>query len=648
MLQSITNKTSGWIASIILGLVIVTMSFFGMESYLTGKVETYAAKVEGPAKFLMFGKTTREITQQEFRKRFDQARARQRQTEGDAFDATAFESMANKRQILDEMVDEALLGLVAEKEGVVLSKSAIQKAILEIDAFKSAGHFDPTQYQMALQSQGVSPVEFETLVRADLIQRLIPNQLAASGVAGDAEVDAYVKLAQQTRDIRFLEIPPPATPAAAPNETDLKAWYGAHASQYRSPERLAVEYVELSAAAMPVDSVADEATLRARYESVKTRFGSAEQRMASHILVKLDEKATAAQVAAARKKAQSLADQARLPGADFAALAAANSDDVGSKDAGGDLGPVNDGVFGTEFDTAFNALKVGEVSQPVKLPDGWHVLLYRERIAGNAKPFEDVRAELEAEYLESERERVFNDLSGKLMDKVYADPTDLASSAKELGIPVQRTGLFTAAAGEGVAALAPVRKAAFSDPQKVDRATSDPIEVEPNHIIVLRVTDYQAAAPIPFAQVRDRVLADLSADRLAASSKARAEALLARVNKGESLDVLSSEVGRPVSDVPGVTRQAPNPQLEPLIIEAFRQQRPEAGKPGLSLAKLAPDRYALVSVTAVKDGDPATMDPATRTTIKEQFSKARGAVDAEAFIKGLRKNYSIKVAEDRL
>src|SRR4029079_15529691 len=131
------------------------------------------------------------------------------------------------------------------------------------------------------------------------------------------------------------------------------------------------------------------------------------------------------------------------------------------------------------------------------------------------KTFEEVRPELEAEYLESERERAFNDLSGRLVDRIYADPGSLAPAASELKLPLQKTGWFTRSAGEGVASLEPVRKAAFQDAQKVDRQVSDTIEVSPNHIVVLHLIDHQRAAPMPLASVHDRVLADLVADRAA-------------------------------------------------------------------------------------------------------------------------------------
>ena len=287
MLQSIREKTSGWVAVVVLGLVILTMAFFGVESYITGSVDSYAAKIDGPAKFLGYGAQKREISTQEFRERFDRVRQQERTAKGEAFDPTAFESLDKKREVLDQLVDEALLGLVAEKEGLILPKSAVQKEIMGIEAFQTAGRFDPRQYQTVLGAQGMTPLQFEKLISADLIQRLLPEQLMASSFASDAELDAYLRSTRQTRDIRYIELPPVVPTLPAPTDADVKAWYSGHVASYRSPEQVAVEYVELNAAAMPVDTVAAESTLRERYESVKARFGTVDQRIASHILVKV-------------------------------------------------------------------------------------------------------------------------------------------------------------------------------------------------------------------------------------------------------------------------------------------------------------------------------------------------------------------------
>ena len=648
MLQSIREKTSGWIATVILGLIILTFAFFGIEGYLQSDVVNYAARVEGPAKFWVFGKQTHEISQQEFQQAMAAAREQQRAQKGDAFDPAEFEKVENKRAILDTLIDQTIAKMAAERDGMVVSNSTVRSLIASDPQFQKDGKFDPNTYQLALAAQQMSSADNEARIKNALMQRMVESQIAASSIVGDKELDGYLRLGEQTRDLRILEIPPLTEAPTPATDAEIKAWYDANKSKYRSPETVTAEYVELDGSALPVATVPSDEDLLKRYASEKARFGTEEQKLASHILVQVDEKAPAAAVAAALAKAKDIAAKAKAPGADFAALARQYSDDAGSKDAGGDLGPVGKDVFGAEFDTAFAALAKGGVSDPVRLPDGWHIIQFRDIVPGSLKPFADVRAQLVAEAQESERERSFSEASAKLSDAVYADPSNLSAAAKKLNLVVNRTGAFTRSGGDGIAALAPVRKVAFSAAQLTDRQASDPIEISPNHVVVLRVIDHKVEATMPLAQVRDRVASDVLQDRVGKQAKARAEALLARAQKGEPLETLATEVGRPITPVPAATRVAPNPALTPVVDAAFRLLPPQDGKAQYGLAKLAVDHYALVTVTAIKDGDLSKYDAATRKNIREAIARMRADIEAKAYNRALRKSYTVQIAEDRL
>lgn len=648
MLQRIRDKSSGWIAYLILGAVIITMAFFGLEAYFSPKIETYAAKVEGPATFWIFGKQEREISQEEFRRRFEQARQEARQQQGEAFDSSAFESIESKRNILDGLVDNALMALVAEREGMTVSDQEVADQLKALPQFQVNGVYSPDQYRLSLAGQGLTHAQFMASVRADLASRTLPNEIVGSAIASNAELEAFLKLSQQTRSLRLLDLPTPSLPAEPPTEAELQAWYDANPSLYRSEEKVAVDYVEIDGASLEVPTTVDEATLRGRYQELRTRYVTEPQRVASHILVAAAVDADVATNDAARERAAALAAQARAPGADFAALARENSDDLGSKAEGGDLGVVEAGLFDAAFEQALFALDTaGQVTDPVRTPDGWHVIQLRELTPGSERPFEEVRAELEAEYFQNESERLFSELSGRLVERVYKDPTALAPSAEALGLPVQRTALFgRGGLDQGLSAIEAVRAAAFSDAQKTERQVSDAIEIGPNHIVVIHVVEHVPEAAIPFAEVKDRVLSDYNADRLAQASQAQAEALLERARAGEGLDVLAADVGRTVAELEDIARQAALPPA--LVAEAFRVAAPEEGKPSFGIAKVGADRHVLFEVTKVTPGDLATLDDATRTMILGQYAQARGLVELQEYTKALRKVYTVRVAEDRL
>jgi peptidyl-prolyl cis-trans isomerase D len=431
MLQSIREKTSGWIATVILGMFAMGMLFFGIQDYIIPKVETFAAKVESPPAFWIFGKKTREVSVDEFRTRFEQVRQQQRNAQGEAFDPVAFEKADNKRLVLDRLIDEAVLELVAEREGLVVSTAQVQKTIADLPAFQVAGKFDKDRYLQALQAQGMTTSSFERLVRSSLLQQQLPDEIAASAMFGNAELDSFLRLSGQTRHVRFLEVPPPTDPVAPPTEAEIKAWYDAHPSSYRTPETVSIDYIELQGADLPVPAPPTEKELRERYSAEISRFGTPDQRLVSHILVAVPADAPAAAWTAAQAKAKSIADRARAPGADFAALARELSDDVGTKATGGDQGVV-DALGEAAFTKAVAAMQPLQVSDPVRSSAGWHVIQFRELVKGSAKPFEEVRPLLENEVAESERERAFNDASGALVDAIYASPASLAKVAEKV------------------------------------------------------------------------------------------------------------------------------------------------------------------------------------------------------------------------
>jgi peptidyl-prolyl cis-trans isomerase SurA len=66
-------------------------------------------------------------------------------------------------------------------------------------------------------------------------------------------------------------------------------------------------------------------------------------------------------------------------GARFEDLARQYSEDPGSSARGGDLNWVNPGDLVPEFQKAMDALRPGELSQPVQSPFGWHLIQVLER-----------------------------------------------------------------------------------------------------------------------------------------------------------------------------------------------------------------------------------------------------------------------------
>ncbi len=656
MLQKLRDKTSGWIVTVILGLLMIPFLFVIDNSYLGGVGAQNVAKVSAPPSWWRSAPSWwpatllwshHEISNEEFRTRFEQARMQAREQQGDNFDPREFETLENKRLVLDQLIDEQVVRLAAEGAHIVIGDAAVRDYIAGIPAFQRDGKFDADQYRLAL-AQGVpprTPAMFDQLVRTSLQQSIIPTALAQSGFATKGESERLLKLLGETRDVEFALLPAPEADAAAVDDAQIKQWYDEHPRDFRQAESVTIEYVELDAARMPAVAPANEATLRQRYEEEKARFVKAEERLASHILISAGTDAAAQK--AAEAKATRLAAEVKQPGADFAALARANSEDPGSKAAGGDLGWVERGLMVKPFEDALFAMQAGEISGPIKTEFGYHVLQLRESRGGEGRPFEDVRDQLAAEQLQADTERAFNELSGRLVDVVYKNPTVLESAAKEVGVPMQTLGPFTRANASGIAANPAVLRAAFSDALKEDGTVSDPIEIAPNHTVMIRVAEHVPEQAIPLAQAREQVIAAVRAHRIEEASRKAADALLAKLQGGQGLQALAEGEKLQVLPMPGLSRTMPIP-TQAANQAVFSALAPAGDKPSYGKVKMDDGRYAVFAVTKVTPGDLTEVPEPQRAMLTQQLSQIDGAAAAKAYVDGMRKRYKVQVQESQL
>ena len=163
----------------------------------------------------------------------------------------------------------------------------------------------------------------------------------------------------------------------------------------------------------------DEGEIRAYYDAHKQDY---EQVHARHILIRAAGSPAPAEAgkkeltdAEALAKAQDIRKKLAA-GGDFAALAAQESDDTGSKDKGGDLNFFKHGQMVPAFDQAAFSLKVGEISEPVKTQFGYHIIKVEAR-----KAYEDAKADVDRRLRGEMAQKTLDDLEKKSNPTLDAD-----------------------------------------------------------------------------------------------------------------------------------------------------------------------------------------------------------------------------------
>lgn len=132
--------------------------------------------------------------------------------------------------------------------------------------------------------------------------------------------------------------------------------------------------------------ILDEA--RKAYNRAKESIGAKGLIRPAHIFFRLSTKATQHEQELVRQRADSVY-RALQAGADFAALAAKVSQDPRSAAREGDLGWMQPGQTFVEFEEAAYALQPGQFSRPVLTPEGYHIILVKER--KQLEPFEELK-----------------------------------------------------------------------------------------------------------------------------------------------------------------------------------------------------------------------------------------------------------------
>jgi len=637
VLQSIRERLTGILAFAILGILIIPFALVGVNEYFTSSGGNIVARINES-----------EIAFNDFNQSFSNYRRRMQSIMGAAYDPVEFDGLVIRRQHLDSLIDQELITQAAQSMGLDVDDATLAEEIRKIPAFQVDGVFNADVYQSRLQSQRLTPKQFQNEMRLQFVIGQLPRNITMSSIATPAELESFVGLLEQTRTFNAAMVPA-ETPETAPefNEEEITAWYDAHNADYQSEEQVIIEYVELDAAMLPVGLPPEEDLLRDQFESQKARFISPEQRQVSHILIEVAIDAGDAEKETARQIAEDLSKRAKA-GEDFATLAIENSQDQGSAAAGGDLGWVESGVMVQAFENAMYELSMeSPVSEPVQTNFGWHVIQLREIRESKGMTFDEARMTLVAEYEDDIAARAFLEQADRLVDLVYEDPTTLESAALVLDLELKELGPFSRAGGEGIAGNPEVVNASYSDLVLLQDSVSDPVNLDENRLVMIKLRQHLPVALKPIEEVRDVIVATLGANLARDNAEAKAIELLAAVQGGDGeFEALATEAGLDYARHEAIRRNSFVPDVE-LVQEGFRLQVP-AEDASIQAVLPTSNGFAVVELDAVVQGKLEGGALLAQKQYERVIANSNSSQEATALMSQLREIADIEVFEDRI
>ncbi len=518
MLQSIRDRAQGIGAWIIVILITVPFTMWGVYEYIQPQPNTAIAKVNGVNIERADYENAVRQRQQYFRSIF--------RTQDISFMNEQIE-----RDTLKDLINQELLLQIAAKQGMRISDGYLAAQIQENPAFQENNQFSPELYNQLLTSRGLNPLVFEMQIRRDILAQQLRESISQSAFNTEHYQLQKEQLKNQQRLVSYAILDKEAYKESIEiTNTEIEQYYNNNSKNYMTKEQISVEYVVLSIEDIEKSIDFDENALQQAYEERLAQYTKPVEWKARHILISLPASgASEEDITIARQKAQDLITKLQA-GESFAELAEQHSDDANSAKRGGDLGWFSKGRMVKPFEQAVAAMNIGDVSsEPVQSEFGFHIIQLDDKKEAVIKPFEDIKVELETTLRQEQASLKYHDqLLDDLAELAFQFPDTLDDLAANMGLLKQESALFTqdGLQNDEIFSNPKVIDTAFSETVLNERLNSEPVEFADGKSIVLRIKVHELPKLRPLEEVKDGIRDTLTTEKVETKAKEMGKSLL--------------------------------------------------------------------------------------------------------------------------
>ncbi|WP_431262572.1 peptidylprolyl isomerase [Roseateles chitinivorans] len=594
--------------------------------------------VEGYSRFMEGGNTAvasvdgHKITQAEWddaqKKQVERMRA-----EAPTMDPKVFDSPEVRKDVLENLLRERVLAAVVADEHRTISNDQLLE-LIRTDPQLAPLRDVETAKRIAAQ-QGLTVDGLLQSVRQSLQINGVLGPIAQSALPTQSSANLAFDALLQQRELQFQTFAAKDFAATlTPKDADLEAYYKDPkvAAKFQLPESADIEYVVLDAGALAAGVTVNADDVQKYYDENKARFTSDEERRASHILIKAGGDMAAADKAKAKAKADELLAEARKNPAGFAELAKKNSEDPGSATNGGDLDFFGKGAMVKPFEDAVYALKKGEISNVVQSDFGYHIIMLTDVRGGQVRPFETVKAGIEADLRRQLAQKRYTEQADSFSDMVYSDADSLKPAADKFKLTIQKATVQRKAAADatGVLASPKLLEAVFAADSLKDKHNTAAVEAGGNQMVSARVIAYKPARVPPLAEVKPLLTMAWVQDHAAQAAKKAGEARLAELQKGGDAKGLGEALT--------VSRAKPGTLPQKALDQVLRA---DASKlPAYVGVDAGNGDYLVVKIDKILPRDPALIDPKRAA---EQYARAWSTAEMAGYYNVLKAEYKAAI-----
>lgn len=655
MLEKMRENSKGLLSWAIVILIGLTFVMWGVSDYFSGSFgRKYAAKVNGE-----------KLTWKEVDLNYERARRQKA--------ASGLSEKDLKEQVRMMLIQRTAQLANIRVLGFQVGEQQLAETLVQIPVFQEDGKFSKEHYLEVLSNNGFTDIAFRKELEQDILLGQLELGLTQTNFSLPSEVARIVELFDERRNFGYFTLTQQKfrTGIELSND-DLKNYYEKNKSQFVTPERVSIEYVELSLDQIAKQQKVSEEELQAFYKEHLVSYSAPERVRARHILISApakgkdsaakDKDSTSKDTASLDEKANAKAMEvlAKLnKGEDFSALAKEYSDDKGSAKNGGDLGWFTKGQMVPVFDKAVFALKdPKQIAGPIRSQFGFHIIQLLEHKPAETRPFKEVR-ELVLEQIQKEKAlALYTEQSEELSKLAFEKNDSLKPISEALGLRIKETGFFTRASlgrqeknedsKDDAAKITEnpfVIATAFTDAVLKQKNNSEPLQVGENDLIVLRIKEDKPAVQQSFDEATDKIKERLMVERTKEKVKELADSIQARIQAGENPATLAENLGLTWNVKTAVTRHnnTSNPLNKDILAAAFKL--PHAEKDATKALALPNGDYAIIVLQKVIPGNITEVEPAMQKAYQSSVRDGLAQLEFALYINQVMNDARVEISE---
>ena len=422
MMESLRNFLTGPRLFIVIAACALPFVFLGTSS-LGSTFQTSFGSINGE-----------EISELDLQVALNNADQRFKNIYGDDFDFNELNESTQLEVVKQELISQKVLLSNARELGLINKDTIRQakKSIIRNPAFQIDGVFDEGIYEAQVNSAGYTKDSYIHMLTNIMASDLFRIAITSSNFVTNAEIEELSQVLEQTVDINFIKIDSESLREQIVNsDEEIKDFYNNNQIMFFSEEERSFKYLFIESdryrdlVNIPQDYIQDA------YNDYISKLGNSNEIRFSHIMVEKD-----------NYESSDLAYQQILKARDelargigFEDVVVAYSEDIVSKDVGGDLDYFDSDVFPEEFGIALNNMSINDTSDIIELEDTFHILKITELNKTEVNTLEEMQDELLNSLVNSESLALMND-DLELIDEMIFSNESIESISETLSLSV--------------------------------------------------------------------------------------------------------------------------------------------------------------------------------------------------------------------